>query len=82
MISGGASGVDTAAADAARARGLDVIVFQPMWGVYGKSAGYKRNIQIVEASDRVVAFWDGTSKGTQHSINIAKEKNKPVEIIL
>ena len=81
VVSGGARGVDTWAAEAAKARGLEVQIFPAMWGAYGKRAGFMRNKQIVEAADGVVAFWDGQSKGTQHTISLAKEAGKPVRII-
>ncbi len=28
--------------------------------------------EIVEAADRIVAFWDGSSTGTAHTIQIAR----------
>lgn len=80
VISGGARGVDQSAANAAQARGLEVKVYPARWSEFGKSAGYKRNITIVEDCDRLVAFWDGTSKGTKHSIDLATKAGKPVEI--
>lgn len=80
VISGGALGVDSTAEQAARARELDVLIFRAEWDKYGKGAGLKRNIQIVEAADVVVAFWDGVSKGTLHSITAATKRNKKVVI--
>lgn len=80
VISGGARGVDRAAEDAARSRGLKVISFRPDWKKYGKSAGFIRNKTIVDAADRVVAFWDLTSKGTRNSIERAKVAGKDVQI--
>lgn len=71
IISGGAVGVDSWAAAAARAYNLEVIEFLPEWDKYGKSAGFKRNTLIVEAVDMVVAFWDGKSNGTKNSIDKA-----------
>ena len=32
-------------------------------------------------ADACIVFWDGKSRGTQHMINIAKEKNIPLRII-
>lgn len=81
IVSGGARGVDSAAEMEARVQGMEVIVFLPDWNKHGKKAGFLRNIDIVNAADRVVAFWDGESKGTQHSINLAKKAGKPVEVI-
>src|ERR1019366_3739515 len=72
VISGGARGVDTWAEQAARARGLEVIIFPALWHAYGKRAGFIRNRQIVESADKVVAFWDGLSKGTKMSIDISQ----------
>lgn len=80
IVSGGARGVDQAAERAARRRGMNVKIFLANWDKFGRKAGYLRNVEIVEASDRVVAFWDGFSNGTKHTINIAREKSKPVEI--
>jgi hypothetical protein len=80
IVSGGASGVDTWAENAARECGLGVIVFKPDWKLYGKSAGMIRNGQIIEAADSVVAFWNGGSSGTANSIERAKRAGKPVVI--
>lgn len=30
----------------------------------------------------VIAFWDGNSKGTKHTIDIAREKGKEVKVVL
>ena len=81
VISGGARGVDLTAEQQAMKRGLKVCVFRPDWKRYGKSAGFRRNRQIVEAADRVVAFWDGRSRGTKHDIDLAREMGKELEII-
>jgi hypothetical protein len=42
----------------------------------------KRNIEMVEACEVVVAFWDGYSYGTAHTIATAKLHNKPTQVIL
>lgn len=80
VVSGGARGVDRTAAQTARARGLQVKEFIPNWNM-GKGAGFIRNEQIVNAADRVVAFWDGKSSGTAHSISLADRAGKPVIVI-
>lgn len=81
IVSGGATGVDTWAEVAAELNGFEVIVFKPEWDKYGKSAGFFRNELIVKECDRLVAFWDGVSKGTKHSIGLAEKAGKPVEVI-
>lgn len=80
IVSGGARGVDSVAEQEARKCGLKVLIFPAEWEKYGKSAGYRRNVDIVTAADQVVAFWDGESRGTQHSINLARAQGKPLEI--
>jgi hypothetical protein len=81
IISGGARGVDSAAVAAAKQRGLPFTEYRAEWDRYGRSAGFKRNVLIVNDADRLVAFWDGQSRGTKHSINLAAKKGIPVEII-
>ena len=56
-------------------------IFFAKWDLYGKSAGYKRNVEMANNADMLIAFWDGTSKGTKHMINIMHEQNKKVIII-
>jgi hypothetical protein len=58
------------------------IIFLPDWDKYGKSAGYIRNKLIVEEADKIIAFWDGHSKGTKHTIDLAIEAKKPIDIYI
>lgn len=76
IVSGGARGADTCAEKIADKYGKELIVFKPDWDKYGKSAGYRRNVDIITNSDVVVAVWDGQSKGTKHSIDIANQLQK------
>lgn len=82
VISGGARGVDSWAVEEAQLQGLSTEVFPADWEVYGRSAGYQRNQSIVDAAEFVVAFWDGKSKGTAHTIKLAQKAGKPVEVLL
>lgn len=81
IVSGGARGADTLAAEYARERAYKLIEYPADWNRYGKSAGYKRNKQIVDKADMVVAFWDGKSRGTKHSIDLAMAADKYTEIV-
>lgn len=82
IVSGGARGVDSLAAQYARQHNLALTEFKPDWNTYGKSAGYRRNVDIVNASDEVFVVWDGVSKGTNHTINITKKAGKPIHVEL
>lgn len=80
VVSGAARGVDSIAANEARRRGLEIIEFPADWSK-GRGAGFARNGKIVEASDEIVAFWDGKSRGTLDTITKARKAGKPVTII-
>lgn len=81
IVSGGARGVDTWAYETAKHHTRHVEVYNADWKKFGKYAGFIRNNEIVKNSDVVVAFWDGSSKGTRHSVQLARNLNKPVFII-
>lgn len=75
IVSGGAKGADKLAERYAKERGIPVETFLPEYDKYGKSAPLKRNIQIVEASEQLIAFWDGKSRGTAFTIKEAKKRD-------
>ena len=81
IISGMARGADRRGVVYAHTYNIPVKCFPAKWDLYGKSAGYKRNIEMANNADMLIAFWDGTSKGTKHMINIMHEQNKKVIII-
>lgn len=80
VISGGARGADTIGIDWAVLKGIPYTVHLPMWDIYGRRAGFIRNHNIIRDCDTLVAFWDGKSAGTRHSIDIAKNMSKTVII--
>lgn len=80
IISGGAKGADTLAEIFAKKHDIETLILKPEWNLYGKSAGYKRNVDIINKCDICIAFWDGESKGTKHSIDIANNLKKPLII--
>lgn len=81
IVSGGAKGVDTLAEQWANENGISIKVFSAEWDKYGKRAGFIRNNEIIKECDVCLAIWDGKSKGTQHSINLAKSMNKQVLVV-
>lgn len=83
IVSGGAKGVDTIAEKYAQANNIPTKIFKPEYDKYHfKQAPLMRNLQIVESSDTVIAFWDGKSKGTLFTINEAKKRNIPVVVVI
>lgn len=81
VVSGGARGVDQWAQIYAEERGLKTIIFPADWKQHGKRAGLLRNHDIVRECVRLVAFWDGESTGTQHSIGLARKAGKPALVL-
>ena len=82
IISGGAKGADSLAEKYAKEHIIPTKIYYPDWIKYGKRAAAIRNDLIVSESDRVVAFWDGNSRGTKMTIDFAKSQNKPLSIFL
>jgi len=80
IISGGAQGADTLAAEWAREHAIPVREFLPDYARYGRAAPLKRNVLIVDNADLLIAFWDGSSRGTKHTIDRAQEKGVKVRI--
>ena len=76
IVSGGARGVDLIAEEWADLNKIPKKIFIPDWDKYGKKAGFLRNIEIVNHADVVYSFWDGESRGTLSSMNLAKKNNK------
>jgi hypothetical protein len=84
IVSGGAHGADTIAKQYAKLRSFTYKEFPANWDEHGKSAGYIRNAEMAEYiqdNGFVIAFWNYKSKGTEHMIRLARQKNIPVNII-
>lgn len=82
IVSGGAFGIDTIAAQYAKSKGLRLTEFLPDYARYKRGAPIVRNKQIVDCADKILVFWNGSSKGTLSVINYAKKTGKPTKIIL
>ena len=80
IVSGGAAGADTLAERYARERGYEFEVFKANWRKYGKSAGFKRNVEMLKTCHGIVAFWDGISGGTKHSLEVATRFKLPGKV--
>ena len=56
IVSGGAKGIDTCARQYALKNNIKLTEFLPEYNKYGKSAPLKRNLQIIDYADMVIAF--------------------------
>jgi hypothetical protein len=85
LIAGGARGADRQAEACACGLGLAVEVYPARWDRHGRSAGYRRNVQILDRLAAfphryVIAFSNG-SRGTQHTIDQARQRGIPVRVV-
>ncbi len=80
IVSGGAKGIDTQAREYAQNNNLPLKEFLPEYAKYGKGAPLKRNLQIIAYADFVIAFWDGTSRGTKFVIDSCKKQGKKITV--
>lgn len=84
IIEGGCKGADLMAREIALEIGLEVVEFPAAWKKYGKSAGIKRNIKMLDTKPHLVlAFHDNIrkSKGTKHTVGEARRRGIDVEVI-
>ena len=81
IICGGASGVDSLAERYADLNRLSKYVLRPRYKLYGRYAPLRRNEEMVRMADAVLIIWDGSSKGTEYTLNYAKKTDKPVTVI-
>ena len=85
IISGGARGADRLGEIFADHHNYKKKIFPANWDLYGKKAGYLRNIEMadyaLEKNGMLFAFWDGLSKGTKHMIDIAKKRGLETRVV-
>jgi len=85
IIHGAARGADVLSGKQAKAFGWWVKEYPADWNRHGKGAGLIRNLHMLDQldpkHDLVIAFWDGTSRGTKHTIDNATKRKIPVWII-
>lgn len=81
IVSGCAKGADRAGELYAEFHKIPIKKFPAEWDKYGKSAGYRRNKDMAEYADVLIAFWNGESKGTKHMIDLATANKLEVHII-
>lgn len=77
LVCGEAQGVDSLAKKWATTYGLPIKSFPARWDKYGKSAGPRRNQQMADYADALIAIWDLKSPGTRNMISLFETTNKP-----
>lgn len=80
VVSGHAQGADMLGERFANEQDLILEVYPADWKAHYRSAGFRRNEQMGDISDCLIAFWDGRSHGTRHMIEYAKSKGLDVTV--
>ncbi len=62
IVSGGARGVDQLGEQYALDKGLPTLILKPDYDKHGKKEQLLRNLDIIDAAEQVIAFWDGESR--------------------
>lgn len=82
IVHGAAPGADTIAGMLATDFGFTVEAHPADWDRHGKRAGIVRNLAMLDTHpDLVVAFYDGVSRGTGHTISEARRRGIAVEVV-
>lgn len=92
IMHGGAEGPDTFSGWWASRNDVQYTIYRPVWrtnGQFNPKAGYDRNDIMVEKlrdaimhgwPAKLIAFWDGKSRGTAEAVRYAKRIDVPTEV--
>lgn len=80
IITGNALGVDTEVEMMCVRRGIKNLIVNARWLELSVVAGPRRNEHIVALSNSILAFWDGSSKGTKDCIDKARLAGKEITV--
>jgi hypothetical protein len=61
--------------------GVDLEQYEADWDQHGRAAGHKRNTEMAEVGDALLAFWDGDSPGTKDMIDKSRDNGLDVEVV-
>lgn len=75
IVSGCARGADQLGERYAKERGYGCILMPADWETNGNAAGFIRNAEMAKEGCALVAFFDGSSKGTKGMIDLALRKH-------
>ncbi|MGI4822630.1 MAG: SLOG family protein [Janthinobacterium lividum] len=79
VVSGGAQGADSLAADWARRNLVPLVELRPDYAAHGAGATHVRNAEVVRRAGLVLIVWDGVSKGTLSAARAAARQGRRCE---
>lgn len=81
VVSGNSGNIDKLGEEWGLANHIPVSQFNAAWQTYGANAGPRRNRQMAEYADALIAIWDGKSRGTFNMIKEATKKELSVYVM-
>lgn len=82
IISGGARGADALGERFAKEHGHALEIHPAEGDKRGKAAGMIRNREMAKVADKVIAIWDGKSRGTKNMIDYCRARRMTVVVWL
>jgi hypothetical protein len=80
IVTGDGRGADKCGNRYAIKNGFPLTLYPADWNKFGRSAGPKRNLQMGEVAQMLIAFWDGESPGTLDMITVATGRKLTVYV--
>ena len=74
VVHGGALGADNLGGGWAENRGIPVRVYKANWSKHGKSAGFIRNVEMLESENPDLILACPGGKGTEHMVREAERR--------
>jgi len=80
IIHGGAIGADSLVREWCNLNNIAQEIIRPI-NPSNRSHYLYRNIEVITKCDKLIAFWDGESRGTKFTMDYAKSRNKEVILV-
>lgn len=80
VVSGAAKGVDAMGERWADENDIEIARYPAEWKTHKRAAGPIRNRKMAENADRLIALWNGSSKGTGGMIGLAEKHGLEVYV--
>lgn len=81
IVEGGAKGADRLGRRYATELGIPFITMNADWNEHGRAAGSIRNGKMADIATDLIAFWDGSSRGTENMIQQASQRRLNVTVV-
>jgi len=81
ILTGGHKGADSLVRTYADKHGIPLTVINPPYRSHGDEATMERDKLLLAQADRLIAFWDGRSRGTNYTTHLARRLGIDYEVV-